>query len=312
MSKFTKKALEEVITERIIESLEKGTPSWVIPWSKISPKNAATGRIYSGLNRFFLGGESLNYGYSGWLTFNQVKKLGGKVIKGSSSTQAILLKPSIKKEVSEVTGEEIETPFFLYRSFNLFNLAQTEGLPEDLLEKHKLSSSISTDIVNDSEDKALAALQKIYSKKIDIRFADTPRAFFSLTGDYIQLPHQHSFDSDSSFIATLFHELSHWTGHSTRLNRSFGSKNTPEYAFEELIAELSASFLCARFGVDSQLENSASYIQSWLQALKNDKSYIFKAASEARKSAEYLLDLIGLSLNDENADLDLKQDTKAA
>lgn len=310
--KSTKPSIEEKVTQRIIASLEKGVPAWVVPWSKVAPQNAQYSRCYSGLNMVLLGGETFYHGFNGWLTFRQIRELGGKVIKGEQSSEAILLKPIIREVTCEKTGEVEEKRFNIFRKFDLFNLSQTEGLPVELLEKFKISNMQDAD---NSSAEALAwqAVKFMKAKgSINISAGDQVTAFYRTSEDAVYLPESKYFASQTQFLATLFHELSHWTGHESRLNRGLGNGKYGDdaYAFEELVAELSASFLCAKFGIDSQLENSASYLKSWLKCLKEDSSFIFKAASEARKSADYLLGLIGGQLNDDLPQLEVSKGNK--
>ncbi|CAN1213583.1 zincin-like metallopeptidase domain-containing protein [Tumidithrix helvetica PCC 7403] len=132
----------------------------------------------------------------------------------------------------------------------------------------------------------------ISATRAKIKHGNSGRAFYAPAVDAIMLPEFSQFTSASGYYATAIHELTHWTGHKTRCDRDLSGKfGSKAYAYEELIAEIGAAFTCNEFGITNEIENHASYIDSWIQALKNDKKYFFKAAAEARRASEYLLEI---------------------
>ena len=133
------------------------------------------------------------------------------------------------------------------------------------------------------------AEELIKKSQAEISFAPIDRACYQPTEDKILMPKKEQFKTQEGFYSTLFHELSHWTGHKSRLNRKKGNKKgSQDYAFEELIAELSASFICCHLGFEYSTQHSA-YIKDWLEVLKEDKKAIFKASSQAQKATEFIL-----------------------
>jgi antirestriction protein ArdC len=211
------------------------------------------------------------------LTYNQAKDSGGTVRKGEKGTTVVFFKPLTIREKSEIQGDDKEKTIPLLRSFTVFNTQQIDGLPE------KFTQEIAPQI-SDFEDNQAA---EYLLSQAEIQYGMS-RACFIPSLDKIQLPNKTEFRSIPDFYATALHELTHWTGHKTRLARDFSGRfGDASYAFEELIAELGAAFLCASCGVDGQLQHS-SYIASWLKVLKSDKKAIFTAAAAARKAAEFL------------------------
>jgi len=234
---------------------------------------------------FMLGCQQ--YSSPWWLTFKQVQDKGGHVIKGSKSTPVIFWKWLDRKDVVEVDSEDTRNGKIpLLRYYSVFNSEQCEGLtlPEPE-ETHNEFDPI------DRAEEIIAAMPL----KPDIKYGGN-RAYYSVSLDYVQLPHQHTFDSPEELASTTFHECIHATGHSNRLGRKsilepsyFGSH---EYSKEELVAEMGAAFLCGQCGIEqSTLENSAAYIGGWLKALKNDKTLLVHAAAQAQKAADYILNV---------------------
>lgn len=281
-------SLYSEITDRIIADLERGCVPWVKPWGKAKaalglPKNAATGRSYSGINILILWGAVIERRYSGqsWLTFRQALALGGNVRKGEHGTTIVHADrfiPKGEKERAKAEDAEPQAVPFLKR-FTVFNVAQCEGLPEQL---YGVAEPLpEREIVPQAES-------LIRASGADIRIGGD-RAFYIPAGDFIQLPPQPAFFEQINYYRTCFHELGHWTGHPARLARdmsgSFGSKT---YAREELTAELAAAFVCSTLGIEPTVRH-ADYIGSWLTVLREDNRAIFRAASLASKAADFLL-----------------------
>lgn len=257
----------QTITDSILKSLEEGVPAWVRPWSSLSaPHNAISHKNYSGINRLILGMS--NHKKTGWLTYNQAKGAGGQVRKGEKSTTVILFK-QIKVEKQ---GDDKMIP--LMRAFNVFNVEQIDNL--QLKDANKPILEFSGNTLAD----------KLLSKAI-IEHGGSEACFIPSL-DRINIPIKSDFKTESDYYATALHELTHWTGHASRLDRVKGNKFGDEsYAFEELVAELGASFLCSDCSIDGKLQHE-NYIASWIKVLKSDKKAIFNASSQARKSCEYL------------------------
>lgn len=270
-----KKDVYQEITDKIIAALEQGTAPWVKPWaSSGAPRNAVTGREYSGINTVLLAMSP--YTSPLWLTYNQTNAAGGQVRKGEHGTTVVLFKPFKIEDKDSSEGKEKVIP--LLRTFTVFNVEQIDGLPE----KFTTSSRPQLDEFADNEQaEALLA-------QANIEHGQT-KACFIPSIDKIGMPNKTDFKSVADYYATGLHELTHWTGHKSRLARFFGSRfGDSDYAFEELIAELGAAFLCAHCGIDGQLQHE-NYIAGWLKVLRSDKRAIFTAAAAARKASEFLI-----------------------
>lgn len=280
----------DVINSRIMELLEQGTVPWRKPWNAVSnmPKNLISRKDYRGLNVFLL--SCMPYSSPYWLTFKQVQDRGGYVRKGEKSTPVVFWKWIDKKDADtqddEITGTKGKVP--LLRYYSVFNLDQVEGIkaPEP-----KVVIAEFNPIQKAEEIIATMPLRP------DIRYGGN-RAYYSPSNDYIQLPHRHTFQSPEEYYSTAFHELSHATGHSSRVGRKsilepsyFGSH---EYSKEELIAEMGAAFLCGHTGIENRtIGNSAAYIQGWLRKLKDDRTLLIHAAAQAQKAADFILNRKG-------------------
>ena len=275
--KEMKKDVYQEITDKIIDALEKGVAPWVKPWASCgAPRNAVTGREYSGINLLLLAMSP--YASPLWLTYNQAKASGGQVRKGEHGTQVVLFKPFTVTDKNDAKSKEKTIP--LLRSFMVFSVEQIDGLPE----KYTQANRPHLDSFADNEKaEALLAKASIEHGK--------SKACFIPSADVIYMPNKTSFRSVPDYYATGLHELTHWTGHKSRMARDFNGRfGDAAYAFEELIAELGAAFLCAYSSIDGQLQHE-NYIGNWLKVLKNDKRAIFTASAAARKAAEFLVDV---------------------
>ena len=265
----------EIVTDRIIKQLEAGTIPWRKTWSGSQEAvNWKTGKAYNGINRLLLGrgGE--------YATFKQITESGGKVKKGAVSDIVVFWKWIEKADEEGNVGK-----FPLLRYYNVFEInSQCEGLT---------SKNVITEYPNTPIERCDQII-KGYFNPPEIRHEEQ-RAFYKPFFDYVNMPKFNSFISSEEYYGTLFHELIHSTGHESRLKRfekekskhHFGSNN---YAKEELVAEMGASFLCSIAGIDNvTLENSAAYIQNWLEVLKNDKKLIVMAASAAEKAVKHII-----------------------
>ena len=278
------------ITRRIIAELEAGRLPWVQPWDSSAvaaplgvPKNAATGRAYSGINVLILWNAVVQHGFScqSWLTFRQALTLGGHVRKGERGTTVVYADrfvPDDERRRAFDMGEEAQAIPFLKR-FTLFSTDQCEGLPQDL-------STAPRPVAEGSILPQVEAL--IRASGADVRLGGD-KAFYSPDLDYVQVPLPEAYFEPINWHRTALHELGHWTGHDSRLARDlaggFGSKR---YAQEELVAEMTAAFACATLGITPTVRH-ADYIGAWLSVLREDSRAVVRAASAASKAADYLL-----------------------
>ena len=268
------------VTEGIVRELATGAAPWVKPWqsgataSGIMPVNAATGRQYRGINIPILWGDGAAKGYPShaWMTFKQALDKGATVRKGERGTHVVFT-----KRVT-VGGDDDEKTVAMLRVYVVFNVAQIDGLTDD-------GASLSPP--DEPDGRHDAAQRFIDATGADIRYGGG-EAMFVPSRDFIALPHRSSFTNEEAHDATALHELGHWSGHKSRLNRDLAGRfGTRSYAAEELIAELTSAFLCAHLGITGELRH-AGYIQNWIELLTEDNRAIFTAASKASQSADYL------------------------
>ena len=265
------------VTSRIIVQLEQGQIPWCKPWiSSGSAISRATGKPYSLLNQMILGkpGE--------YLTFAQCQKEGGKIRKGEKSSMVVFWK-FIGQE-DEETHEKKQVPFLRY--FSVFHIDQCKGL------EPKHVRNLPATVKPDTKAENIIA-DYIYRSGVKLIHQDGDRAFYRPATDSVTLPLMAQFKYVAEYYSTAFHELTHSTGHQSRLDRLsktafFGSE---AYSKEELIAELGASALVSHCGLEtsSSFRNNTAYIQNWLQALRNDKRLIVSASGKAEKAVDWIL-----------------------
>ena len=268
-----------IITQRIIQELEKGEIPWEKTWTSSYPQNYISKKEYKGINLILLSLVPHKTPY--WLTYKQVKDKGGYVKKGERGTQIIFWKQKIIKEINEDGEEVIVESYPILRYYTVFNLDQT-NLPIPTNEQRIFNP------IKEAEN-ILAG----YTDKPTIEEQGNQPCYIPAE-DKILIPTKTNFKTEQNYYSTLFHELVHSTGHEKRLNRKgitelneFGGF---EYSKEELIAELGACFLCNRVGIESKTHrNTVGYIQNWLQALKNDVTLIVRAGSKAQKAVDYII-----------------------
>ncbi len=272
------------VTHRIIVALEQGTPPWICPWQNGSamPSNLVTGKPYRGINVLMLSTEAMSHNYTDgrWLTFRQANELGTRIRKGEHGTAIVFYR---LREINEgtgdvtdaVTAEKRNVP--MLKSYTVFNASQLECIPDRFAPRPAVAWLPISEAV------------QIINKTGAVICHGGNRAFYRPSDDIIQLPPLESFSQSVDYYATALHELCHWTGHSSRLNRVLKRRHDIEaYAYEELVAEIGAAFLCAHAALPARLEH-ASYINSWLDALRRDKRLIFVAAGAAQKAADFVL-----------------------
>lgn len=290
------------VTASVISSLEAGVPPWVCPWSRSGasggsqlPVNAATGRAYRGINVLLLNARLWECGFQSnrWLTFNQAAAVGARVRKGSTGSTVVFFKMwdagGSVGSVSDIPAIEDRKVIPLLRSFTVFNADQVDGLPEDMAPVPEAGASgVAWDSIGSAE--ALVA-----ASSADIAHGGD-RAYYRPADDHIQMPVRAAFPSAEAYYGTLLHELTHWTGHASRCDRSLqGRQHIDAYAFEELVAKMGSAFLCGHCGLLPAAGGEvpglqhAAYIGSWLQALRNDRRLVFTASSLAQKAADFVL-----------------------
>jgi antirestriction protein ArdC len=285
-----KPTLYQEITDKIITELEAGCVPWVQPWGSSGinaalglPKNAATGRKYSGINILILWSAVAERGFTGqsWLTFRQALALGGNVRKGEKGTTVVYADrfvPDGERTRAADAGEEPEAIPFLKR-FTVFNTDQCEGLPGELV---TAPPPVPEGLILPEAEALIAATCA------DFRIGGD-RAFYSPTQDYVQVPRPDAYFEPVNWHRTALHELGHWVGHPSRLARDLsGMFGSTLYAKEELVAEMTSAFVCASLGIVPTVRH-ADYLGSWLEVLHEDDRAIVRAASAASKAADYLL-----------------------
>jgi len=269
------------ITNSFIESLELvisgqlAVPGWVKPWKSIgAPRNAFSGRNYQGMNSILLGFMCANRGWSDvrFATYNQISANGGQVKKGETGTRVVMW-----KFIKDKNDPSNTIP--LLRFFTVFNVnAQTDlTLPV---------------VVPPNNEERKAHCEEVFGNTGAVIEHGSEGASYNFHADVINMPDFESFKNADGYYATLAHELIHWTGHDSRLKRPLneGRFGNEAYAFEELVAELGASFICQDLGIDGSFqENHLAYLKSWLKVLKNDTRAVFRASSLASAAAKSIL-----------------------
>ena len=273
----TGKSVYEIVTERVVEMLDKGVVPWHKTWTSTTelPKNFKSGKPYRGINVWLL----LLCGYNSpyWLSFKQVESKGGTVCKGEKGSLVVYW--NWHESVDEKTGKIQKIPFLRY--YTVWNETQIDGI------EFPAKDARNNNPIEDAEK-----VVQGYSGKPEVTYGFR-RASYSPLADQVSMPNMGDFNKSNDFYATLFHELVHSTGHSKRLGRMdvtepsmFGS---PSYAKEELIAEMGAAFLCATTGIDSVIENQAAYIKEWKSRLEDNPKLIVMASASAQKATDHIL-----------------------
>lgn len=261
------------ITQKIVTAIESGVDGsgFKMPWHRAGggrPINASTRAAYRGMNTLNLWLEGQRFDSDEWATFNQWKALGAQVKKGSKSSLIVFWKP--------LPADDEDDKRFVLKTSRVFNAEQVEG--------YETARAPTQDI-----ERLEIAERFISAVPIDLRFGGG-RAYYNRMTDHVQMPPADKFFTAHGYYSTLLHECAHWTGNEKRLDRKFGKRFGDEaYAFEELVAELSAAFLCADLGVSNEpREDHAEYVAGWLKALEGDVKAIFTAATAAQKAVDFL------------------------
>lgn len=283
--------IRKMVQQKILQALDKGVNPWRKPWTGDNsqvPHNCASGHVYRGVNVWYLAACQMvdEYPTAQWLTFRQAKQLGGSVRKGEKASHIIFTKPLIIKKTDEDTGEETKKSIFMLRVSPVFNIAQCDNV--------KLPKREIPEPRQPLENGALVESVQLFMADVGavVNYGGNS-AHYQPRLDKITLPLVETFNSAEGFAATALHELVHWTGHQSRLERSgicaFSGFGSEGYAWEELIAEMGSAMLCHHFQVgNSEIENHASYIKGWQKAIKKDSRAIFKASQLAEAAVDYL------------------------
>ncbi len=276
-----------IVTGRIIEHLKKGTVPWRQPWTEAGiPRNLISQRPYRGINVMLL--AMLGYEQNLFLTFKQVRDLGGSVKRGEHSHMVVywnyVERHQAQVERNDGTPlEHMAKKVPMLRYYAVFNVSQCDGLPGKYLlkEENTWAPFESCDEIIDK----MPSKPKVTHKE--------QKAYYDPLKDIVNMPKYNTFARPEAYYATFFHELVHSTGHRSRLDRKdvlqmseFGSES---YSHEELVAEIGTCYLQSYVGITSEFEQSAAYIQSWLSKLKNDARFIFSASTQAQKATDFIL-----------------------
>lgn len=272
-----KRDVYQDVTDKIIAALKSGTKPWSRPWSSTGISSNIplrhNGKPYQGINTLLLWAEGRSNPF--WMTYKQAQEY-----KGERGTMVTFFKPL--GITDKETGEEKTIP--LLRHYTVFNAEQIEGLPERFYPQAKKVA------VHERNAACDAFIEGTGAEFVEY---DGTQAYYAPGPDHIRIPKLESFKEAVRFYSVAFHELTHWTGAKSRLDRltqdAFGSK---DYAFEELVAELGAAFLCAEHGLDDEpRDDHADYLAGWLTKMESDKKFIFKAAAKAQKAVTFLHNL---------------------
>lgn len=267
------------VTERIIELLKQGVCPWRKAWVSTPAINFVSRKPYSILNQFLLnkGGE--------WLTFNQIRELGGHLHAGAKGGIVVFFKFVDKED--EQTGERVRYP--LLRFYHVFHIDDCDGI-ESRIEMPGDAKEFNPVLACD-----LAVEDYIHRGGPSLEFDDGfGGAYYSPSADKVVVPSKRRFSSEGEYYSTLFHEMIHSTGADSRLNRGlagYTAHNRENYSREELVAEIGSSMLLAKYGVDDAdtVQNNAAYIAGWLRALQNDDHMIVVCATQSEKAVKYFL-----------------------
>ena len=283
-----KDAVYQVITDRVITLLEQGTVPWHKPWQggQSMPQNLVSRRPYRGVNVFLL--HAMSYASPYWLTFRQAQELGGSVRRGEKACPVVFWKWLDVDEAGAGPTGKRRVPFLRY--YSVFNAAQCEGIDAHV---PAIDGTQRPHTPIETAEQIVAAMPRRPAVRHGLE-----RAFYDPSGDSVGMPAPERFDRPADYYNVLFHELTHATGHESRLNRkgvsgtdglwsAFGSQ---PYCREELVAEMGAAFLCGHAGiVERTLDNSAAYVAAWLARLKDDVRLVVQAAAQAQRAADFIL-----------------------
>jgi antirestriction protein ArdC len=276
------------ITDRVIAAIEEGAGQWQMPWHRSGvsrPLNAHTKKPYRGVNvvALWAAADAYGHGTGFWASYKQWRELKAQVRKGERASLIVFWEELEREVENEETGDRERKKTLFARASWVFNADQVEGWAMPAAPERNLVQAL------DRADAFTAAT------RADIRHGGD-RAFYRRSDDHVQMPDRERFTGSATstptetYYATLLHELTHWTGHESRLDRDLAGRfGNGAYAMEELVAELGAAFLCADLSItNTPRADHAAYIANWLEVLKRDKRAIFTAARKAARASDYL------------------------
>lgn len=292
----------EKVAQTFIQKIEDGTAPWRQSWKPGEiplPKNIVSNNPYRGFNTLWLTTVALNKGYRDprWMTYKQAQQVGGQVRKGEHGTAIIFFTDTNKAAKRDEAGniakdanghtitEETRTHYPVFKTYRVFNAEQVDGIEPHLVETQweKFEWEVS--------QRADGLLENSSARIISVEGGAS--AFYSPATDSITLPGRDQFPTMIDYYSTAFHELSHWTGHPSRLDRKVeGGFGTVPYAMEELRAEIGQFMMCQQLGLGYEpynLEQAASYVESWVKRLTDKPQEILKAAADSQKITTYLM-----------------------
>ena len=283
--------LYQKITDRILQDMERGVMPWSRKWKSKQrdavagmPSNAYTGKAYRGINviLLWLAADEMQSDDMRFATFKQVNDAGGKVIKGSKSFQ-IYFFSVFEKEDKNNPDKLVKIPMLKY--FNVYHISQTENC------KWK-TVAVDGKAAKPEMPEDTVEFIKLLGARVNHGLGRYPTPCYVPASDTVHMPFPDEFAALQNYRETLYHELMHWTGHASRLQRDFsGHFGNKAYAKEELIAELGAAFICAEFGLEYSTRH-ASYLNSWLEVLRHDNKAFMQAASAAQKAVDYVRETV--------------------
>lgn len=283
-----KRDLYSEVTAKIVSQFEAGTLPWVKGWStgqrgSMMPMNAISNRPYSGINvLLYWAAAEQGWARPRFLTFKQALEAGGHVRKGEKGMKLYFFK---QLEVADKNQPDETKLVPMLREYTVFNVDQCDGLPD-----HVVYGPQGAPAAVNADNRLALADEFVIATGADFREGKGKPCYVP-SRDFITVPAFTEFHNAPEYYAATFHELAHWTGHKSRLDRDFkGRFDTDAYAMEELLAELTAAFICAEFGLDNAHENQAAYLAGWLKVLKADNRAIFHVASKAQAAANFLRD----------------------
>ena len=273
----------QLVTDQICSLLQQGIIPWQKPWNESgAPMNLLSKRQYRGINLWLL--VSLNYEQNLFLTWEQIKSVGGSVKQGEHGHIVVFWKPVQKKGEQKQGDTQKAVPMLRY--YRVFNIAQCRDIPEHLIPK--VDTTVEIDPIAECE-----AILNAMPDMPAISF-NGKQAYYNIERDEIVMPKMKNFKTSPGYYSTLYHELVHSTGAAKRLNRksltdmvSFG---TESYTMEELIAEMGSAYICRFSGIlPNSIKNTVAYLDNWLGVFKNDKRFLITASGQAQKAVDFIL-----------------------
>ena len=289
----------KLVTGEIIAALEAGTVPWQKPWSQPSgisgDHNGATGHAYRGMNPITLWAVSARRGFTSnvWLTLKQAGKLGGHIKKGAKQTYVYYWDFPKREQVNPDTGKTEIVTFPIIKIYGVFNLEDTVNVKLPKRETIEPEALNEWDPIVDAQAVVDHYIAKENGLSLNHKAGD--RACYDTARDIITMPEPAQFTNPAEYYSTVYHEMGHSTGHTSRLRRfaeramvlaPFGSE---DYSKEELVAEFTSAFLCYQVGISSTRDNSVAYIKNWLRVLRDDPKMALAAASKAQKASDYII-----------------------